>query len=119
METWYWSAFLYNSKFTLTSKKAWNKHGRYKEGCLYISSMYNVASTMSVDISHLAVSAFCILLCFIYKHFTAAIHMMSSRKQTQNMQRYSLLNCSQLLKKHLGFYGTVTIGSIGSAVAQW
>ena len=22
----------YNSKFTLTSKIAWNKHGRYKEG---------------------------------------------------------------------------------------
>ena len=32
VETWFWSAFLYNSKFTLTSKIAWNKHGRYKEG---------------------------------------------------------------------------------------
>ena len=31
-ETLYWSAFLYNSKFTVTSKIAWNKHGRYKEG---------------------------------------------------------------------------------------
>ena len=32
VETWYWSAFRYNSKFTLTSKIAWNKRGRYKEG---------------------------------------------------------------------------------------
>ena len=31
VETWYGSAFLYKSKFTLTSKIAWNKHGRYKE----------------------------------------------------------------------------------------
>ena len=35
VETCYWSAFPYNSKFTLTSKIAWNKHGRYKEGWLY------------------------------------------------------------------------------------
>ena len=32
VETWYWSAFRYNSKFTLTSKIAWNKRGLYKEG---------------------------------------------------------------------------------------
>ena len=32
VEIWYWSAFPYNSKFTLTSKIAWNKHRRYKEG---------------------------------------------------------------------------------------
>ena len=25
MEIWYWSEFLHNSKFTLTSKIAWNK----------------------------------------------------------------------------------------------
>ena len=35
VEMWYWSEFLYNSKFTLMSKKAWNKHCRYKEGWLY------------------------------------------------------------------------------------
>ena len=29
---WYWSKFLYNSKFTLTSKISWNKQCRYKEG---------------------------------------------------------------------------------------
>ena len=34
VENWYWYAFHYNSKFTLTSKIAWNKHGRYKEGSL-------------------------------------------------------------------------------------
>ena len=52
METWYWSAFHYNSKFTLTSKIAWNKHGRYKEGCgkalwnpLYIKSHLIVIHT--------------------------------------------------------------------------
>ena len=32
VEIWYWSEFPYNSKFTLTSKIAWNKHRRYKEG---------------------------------------------------------------------------------------
>ena len=36
VEMWYCSEFLYNSKFTLTSKKAWNKHCRYKEGWLYV-----------------------------------------------------------------------------------
>ena len=32
VETWYWSAIHYNSKFTLRSKISWNIHGRYKEG---------------------------------------------------------------------------------------
>ena len=36
MEIWYRSEFPYNSKFTLTSKIAWNKHRRYKEGWLYL-----------------------------------------------------------------------------------
>ena len=35
MEIWNWSEFLYNSKFTLTSKIAWNKQCHYKEGWLY------------------------------------------------------------------------------------
>ena len=32
VEIWYWSVFRYNSKFTLTSNIAWNKHRRYKDG---------------------------------------------------------------------------------------
>ena len=40
VEIWYWSEFPYNSKFTLTSKKAWNKHCRYKVSWLYINNTF-------------------------------------------------------------------------------